>query len=272
MNRDDPTRTAARRRALDHVLAGIAGSVWSADLMLRGSTLLRAWFGDMAREPGDLDFVVIPHTVNLDDGYADDLLDGVLEAAARASRADTSATPVRIDAAKAEWDDIWDYDAAPGRRYELPYDAGDAGHGRLQIDFTFNERVPTGPVATEIPRADGGAPATVLAASPELSLAWKLLWLVNEAAPQGKDLFDAVLLAEHVYLSADLLVEVSVLADATPRPVTEATLRAALHRADASWKAFRNRELPDGPVTPAPFAARLLAALHGTFDAPRETR
>ncbi|WP_309111613.1 hypothetical protein [Saccharothrix sp.] len=30
--------------------------------MLRGSVALRAWLGEVAREPGDLDFVVVPKT------------------------------------------------------------------------------------------------------------------------------------------------------------------------------------------------------------------
>lgn len=43
------------------------------------------------------------------------------------------------------------------------------------------------------------------AASPELSLAWKLLWLFTDAYPQGKDLYDAVMLAERYPLSQPLL-------------------------------------------------------------------
>ncbi|PYC74957.1 hypothetical protein C7C45_03455 [Micromonospora arborensis] len=37
----------------------------------------------------------------------------------------------------------------------------------------------------------------VLAAPAPLALAWKLLWLATDRYPQGKDLYDAALLAEH---------------------------------------------------------------------------
>jgi Nucleotidyl transferase AbiEii toxin, Type IV TA system len=50
---------AARRAALDHVLSLIAQSSWSDGLVLRGSMAMLAWAGDAAREPGDLDWVVL---------------------------------------------------------------------------------------------------------------------------------------------------------------------------------------------------------------------
>ena len=50
---------AARRAALDHVLSLIAHSSWSDGLVLRGSMAMLAWAGDAAREPGDLDWVVL---------------------------------------------------------------------------------------------------------------------------------------------------------------------------------------------------------------------
>lgn len=52
--------TAAHRAALDHVLSLIAGADWGAGLVLRGSMGMCAWAGSRAREPGDLDFVVLP--------------------------------------------------------------------------------------------------------------------------------------------------------------------------------------------------------------------
>src|SRR6185437_3459790 len=50
----------ARTGALDYVLEAIADSQWADHLVLRGSVLLRTWYGQAAREPGDLDFVVLP--------------------------------------------------------------------------------------------------------------------------------------------------------------------------------------------------------------------
>ena len=42
-----------------------------------------------------------------------------------------------------------------------------------------------------------GVAAPMLAAPAPLALAWKLLWLATDTYPQGKDLYDAVLLAEN---------------------------------------------------------------------------
>ncbi|HET9169463.1 MAG TPA: nucleotidyl transferase AbiEii/AbiGii toxin family protein [Actinospica sp.] len=58
---NEPRIRAAHRAALDHVLGLVLELPWSGSLVLRGSRLLRAWLGDRAREPGDLDFVVLPN-------------------------------------------------------------------------------------------------------------------------------------------------------------------------------------------------------------------
>ena len=50
--------------------------------------------------------------------------------------------------------------------------------------------------------------ATVWAVDREMSLAWKLLWLETDMYPQGKDLYDAALLAEQTNLSPQLLLRV----------------------------------------------------------------
>jgi hypothetical protein len=51
-----------------------------------------------------------------------------------------------------------------------------------------------------VPRVGGGPPTVVRSASRELSLAWKVQWLAADQAGAarvaGKDLYDAVLLAE----------------------------------------------------------------------------
>ncbi|MCE7008539.1 nucleotidyl transferase AbiEii/AbiGii toxin family protein [Kibdelosporangium philippinense] len=61
---------AARRAAMGHTLAVVATSPWAEHLVLRGSVVLRAWLGDAAREPGDLDFVVTPRTFASDSSEA----------------------------------------------------------------------------------------------------------------------------------------------------------------------------------------------------------
>ncbi|MEV5574105.1 nucleotidyl transferase AbiEii/AbiGii toxin family protein [Spirillospora sp. NPDC052269] len=251
----------ARRRALDHVLAAVAGSSWSENLMLRGSMLLRAWYGDAARDPGDLDFMLRPETWGVREQRTDDLLTGIGQAAEAASRADK----VRIHADGAVWSDIWTYDRVPGRRVVLPWSAERTPGGTVQVDFVFNEHLPSEPEFADVPRADGSGSARVLAASPELSLAWKLLWLANDIYPEGKDLYDACLLAEHASLSADLLAKVFGLADDSYKeaPVTEKSLRESL--AYVEWDEFR-KDRPALPDVPQPYIDRLMEALRPTFD------
>ncbi len=91
-------------------------------------------------------------------------------------------------------DKIWTYERAEGRRLSFPYDDLDAGGSQVQLDFVFGEPLldPPAPVTLAL----GGEPVSLLAASPGESLLWKLLWLATDMYPQGKDLYDAVLLAE----------------------------------------------------------------------------
>ena len=99
----------------------------------------------------------------------------------------------------------WAYSgyAMHGARVTVPWRVeGDAPvglRGEVQIDFAMDEPMVQRPRWTRIPRLGGGH-SVVLAASPELSLAWKLMWLMadseGEGVSRGKDLYDAVVLAE----------------------------------------------------------------------------
>jgi hypothetical protein len=86
-----------------------------------------------------------------------------------------------------------------GVRVSLPWRRGDE-HGSVQLDFAYDERLPEPPVFAAVPRAAGGGPTVVWSAGPELSLVWKVQWMaddvVSEGRVAGKDLYDAVLLAE----------------------------------------------------------------------------
>ncbi|WP_037675836.1 nucleotidyl transferase AbiEii/AbiGii toxin family protein [Streptomyces griseus] len=217
----DPTRgdawRAARRRALDLVLAAVAGSEWVESLVLRGSVLMSAWFGEAAREPGDLDFVVVPQDWNIDEPQTERMLAGIAEAAQ--ALADARGQGIRISAAGAVAEDIWTYERVPGRRMVLPWDAPGLPGGHVQLDFVFNEPLPAEPVPVEVA---GGA--VVHGATPELSLAWKLMWLINDMHGQGKDLYDAVLLAERHPLPHALLHEVFRISGEWPYPYRQSVL------------------------------------------------
>lgn len=200
---------AARRAAIIAVLSAIEGSSWSGNLVLRGSVLLKAWLGGAAREPGDLDFVVAPKSWKIEEHRTPQMLSGV---AAEAQRA-CAGTPVMLHADGAVIEGIWTYDRVPGLRMMLPWTASGGHTGNLQLDFVFNEHLPADPELTEVSLFADGPKALVLAATPELSLAWKVQWLITDMYPQAKDLYDAVLLAERTPLRYDLLHQLVVAGD-----------------------------------------------------------
>lgn len=260
---------AARRHALHHVLAAIAQSPWAGHLVLRGSMLLASWFGEAAREPGDLDFVVVPETWQLADARTDRMLDGIAAAAEELSH---RGGPVRLDARAAVGDEIWSYDRVPGRRLVIPWTAVADGvpAGSVQLDFVFNEHLPAPAEPAEIRGPQGTAPVVVRAATRALSLAWKVLWLVSDMHPEGKDLYDAVLLAESTELPFPLLREVFRGVDGgvfDRNPVLPETLRGI----ERDWSELR-KEYPDrtgftapGPSVEHEYVQRLVTALEPTF-------
>ena len=109
-----------------------------------------------------------------------------------------------------DWLYSYTYGGGTGVRLLVPWQADGLEPGLLRLDFAGDESLIDPPVWTSVPRADGSRPTLVRAASRESSLAWKLLWLYADAnadanvdvaaasgsGAQGKDLYDAVLLAE----------------------------------------------------------------------------
>ncbi|MGW2781619.1 nucleotidyl transferase AbiEii/AbiGii toxin family protein [Streptomyces populi] len=260
----DPARgeawRAARRRALFLVLDAIAASQWVDTLVLRGSVLLSVWFPDTAREPGDLDFVVVPDTWRIDDGRTDLMLRGIAEAAQTLAK--TCGGGVDISARGAVVEDIWTYDRVPGRRMVLPWASPGLPGGHVQLDFVFNEHLPEAPELVELP---GGT--VVQAATPGLSLAWKLMWLINDLHGQGKDLYDAVLLAERHPLRYELLHEVFRLSGEWPCPQRERILLEDVVQAVGyvEWNHFVT-EYPQFGDAEREYADRLVRAVAKTFE------
>ncbi|MEQ8143982.1 nucleotidyl transferase AbiEii/AbiGii toxin family protein [Streptomyces sp. OP7] len=258
----DPTRgedwRAARRRALDLVLAAIADSAYADALVLRGSVLMAAWFGDAAREPGDLDFVVVPATWRIDDGRTGRMLEGIARSAQ--ARAEAYGEGVGISALGAVVEDIWTYDRVPGRRMVLPWAAPGLPGGHVQLDFVFNEPLPEPPEPVELP---GGA--IVWAATPGLSLAWKLMWLITDTYGQGKDLYDAVLLAERSPLRRELLHEVFRLGGEWPYGREHILLEDVVEAVGyVEWGHFAV-EYPRFAGAGEDFGRRLVRAVSGAF-------
>lgn len=193
----------ARASVIDHVLRTVAASPWRERLVLRGSVLLHAFIGEKARTPGDIDWVVLPAQLKSDDAQTDAMLE---ELTARLL-GEPIAGPAHLHAEPIGRDEIWTYERADGIRLSFVWSVEGLPAGTIQLDFVFGENLPQEPGITAVPAASG-EPIYLLAASAELSLAWKILWLETDSYPQGKDLYDAVLLAEHTVLSMDLLRQV----------------------------------------------------------------
>ncbi|MGW3717746.1 nucleotidyl transferase AbiEii/AbiGii toxin family protein [Streptomyces sp. NPDC005133] len=254
-----PRWRTARRTVQDHLLRVITESSWGDGLILRGSLPLQAWVGAAAREPGDLDWIVLEPSA---DDFVDPLdpypyVDGIDVVQQWPEAADGAAAPelwtdgdchatggarpalapdglhwldsdalepgpdpqdevvaaleagppppegIRIDPGAVTSDGVWMYRTyeTPGVRVVVPWQADGLPPGELRMDFAQDERLPEAPVWTACPRVDGGQPIPVRTASQGLSLAWKLLWLSEDQQAEGrsaaKDLYDAVLLAEH---------------------------------------------------------------------------
>ncbi|SDX06278.1 Nucleotidyl transferase AbiEii toxin, Type IV TA system [Amycolatopsis xylanica] len=239
---------AARRAAMDHVLAVVAASSAAKNLVVRGSITMSAWFGDAAREPGDVDFIVLP--LKPFHRHPQGVLDVVVDAVKASPGAGVLAERVVREG-------IWTYERVPGQRLVFPFEVPGLPPGIVQLDFVFGERLQVPPAELEL------RPGTVmLAATRELSLAWKLLWLETDMYPQGKDLYDAVLLAEATPISRDLVVE--VLRPELGREAESFTAESVLAW-DVDWPNFVD-EYPSVTGDVAHWQHRLALALRSSFE------
>jgi hypothetical protein len=189
-----------RLQVLHHVVQLVVGSRWNYHLVLRGSLLLRTWLGEAARDPGDIDWVFIPPNVGLDHTISRQLFDELIQLVVENPRVGNAL----IDVESISVDDIWTYERASGRRVLIPWRSEELPPGAVQMDVVFGEQLWSGPILTQITAPAGGS-ILVSTATKEESLAWKLLWLETDMYPQGKDLYDAALLAEQTILPFSLL-------------------------------------------------------------------
>jgi hypothetical protein len=200
---------AARSELLWTCLNGLASSSVRDALVLRGSLTLEAWFPNRARRAHDIDFVVRDATSAPGSASAQALLFGIREAVCGA----LVAKGVHVLEDELAVDDIWTYERAEGRRLSVPWIFAGSMRDAIQIDIVFREPLQDAPTLEG--RRDtahtGGYREAPAAGSPlwyasrAESLAWKLLWLGTDMHPQAKDLYDAVLLAEHAPLPCELL-------------------------------------------------------------------
>lgn len=138
----------------------------------------------------------------------------------------------------------------PGVRITIPWHttvpAEPKRSGQISLDFALDEKVPQRPVWVRIPRLAGGH-SVMRAASPELSLAWKLLWLLRDTraggVSRGKDLYDAVLLAERPGTVLDAKLLRRVLAGSEGSEVEDFTLRGVDDLdLEIDWESFTRDE------------------------------
>lgn len=248
-----------RRAATDHVLRRIAESPWGNGLVLRGSRLLRAWLGEEAREPGDLDWVAEPSSIGLNDAWSVGFFAGL--------PAEVLDPPhpsgVEFIAKGVAYDEIWTYERAPGKRVVFPWRSPGLPGGTVQVDIVFGEELAEPSRLMPVPLADGGS-ASVRGAGPAQSLAWKLLWLATDMYPQGKDLYDAVLLAERFFLPTAILERTFRLGRERLPDGTAAEFVDQLGLVDG-WENFQ-AEYPKVGGDQAEWLARLETALGPTFS------
>jgi hypothetical protein len=255
-------RLAARRQVVGQLLRTVAASQWRDHLVLRGSLLLRDWLGDAAREPGDVDWAVIPETLSAEGPPGELLVDGLAEVGPPQRR--PGEPLIRWDRVHVER--IWVYSASPGLRATFPWRHDDLFDG-VQMDFSFGDTFLIPPVEADVPAGDGGS-VRLLTATREQSLLWKLRWLDADDEPRAKDLYDATLLAEDLAarqapVPAELLrraLEIPPPGAPSPRePHFLANLAA-----EADWVRFR-QDHPGATGSAREWQDRLVRALSASF-------
>lgn len=171
-----------------------------------------AWFGEAARPPKDLDFVVVPNSIGIEDPLASAIFEEVVASVTSRPFPDVALRPDEV-----VMDDIWTYDRVPGNRLVFKWKADDLPWGSTQLDFVFGEAMPLDPESLAV-TLDDADPALLRVAPRSLSLAWKISWLYSDMHPRGKDLYDAMLLAEATALPPALLEQVFQLANGEAPP------------------------------------------------------
>lgn len=252
---------SARRKIMTHLVSIATSGSGAHYLVLRGSLALKSCLGEEAREPGDIDWVIQPSEMRMDDRESKEMLEGIIHGVIANPKCDD----VWIEHQNITSTDIWTYDRAPGHRIAFPWRCGELPPAIVHMDFVFEQPLHAPAINEEI-RFDQGTRKRVTMASPEESLAWKLSWLASDMYPQGKDLYDAVLLAELIILPPQLLKRVMV--DSKTWEGERTLERFPFARKDednVDWENFL-KECPWVQGTAEEWTSRLLRAMHPVID------
>lgn len=277
--------SSARWRVIHHLLQMVNRSGLGEIVVLRGSLLMKAWYGDAAREPNDVDLVLRDPEIRFKHRFLDDQISDFLRVVQR--NAETEWGQIRSQKIKDSPLSEGEYAHLVGRRLMFPWEDGAKNTGIIQVDIAFDERLHVEPSLTEIPNPYG-EPTVVYAAGKDEALAWKLLWLQRDAGrwtrdvrswmlkqghPSGKDLYDAVLLAEDTFLPLDLYLLVTgwfgdeLSPGYSPEPYHNPDFPLLW---DVDWESFQ-RANPQVEGTAFDWQMRLAYALEPTFtDAEKE--
>lgn len=255
----------AHAQLLRRAVLAIAQSV-SDLVVLRGSIALAAWFPGRARRPHDIDLVVRDPTCTPGDHHAHHLVSALREAVQFA----LEAADIDLKRDEIALDEIWTYERAEGRRLSFPWTFTGAVRDVIQVDLVFSEPLHDEPAlepweahdtSLESGYRDPPPARSLWFASRAESLAWKLLWLQSDMYPQGKDLYDAVLLAEHSQLPLELARRVFAAKGEPWRDLAFLQQQAADWSRALEWESFA-REYPElATEGPAAWIARLAAQL-----------
>lgn len=251
----------ARRRVMTHLVDIAVAGPRMDQLVLRGSLALKSCLGHEAREPGDVDWVVQPWSLGWDGTEERSFVNAIIADVRGAS----TIGDIHINQEAIDHSEIWTYDQTPGHRISFPWQCGDLPPSEIGMDFSFDESLHDSVIPGEI-MFEKGTGTEVVMASMEESLAWKIRWLIADQYPNGKDLYDAVLLTERTVPSPDLLHSVLAGAELWESECTEDKLPFAWKDASLlNWDRFL-KEYPWVQGTAQQWCDRLFAAMRPTIN------
>jgi Nucleotidyl transferase AbiEii toxin, Type IV TA system len=249
-----------------HLLQGVlrrwARSTQSEAFVLRGGVLTQRYVTAERRPTRDLDFLGL---------FPRDLTDTQDRLEEIVSVIEPDGITLHLDTLVGEV--IWQETDFSGLRYRLDAEAFGAT-SVLQLDVGFGDPVVPPAVWIDYPFLIG-PPARVLAASPELLVAWKLDGLFDHGAKrwQAKDLYDLHLLTTHCHLDPATLTEGirvafaahgNSLGDLLTVLYDPAWWQSAPSR--AKWEKFRKAALCDVPADLPGLAAKVAAKLRPALE------